>query len=158
MTVELIGAAGATAELQLTQFDKRLLSRFRAKTVFNKYGLQRGIPAHGGKSIQFRKFENIYSAGAAGSNANGSAPAALTEGTFGTEIQATITSVSATVSQYGQFLKYSELLDAQGLDNYVAEQTDNFSEAMTDALDLLTRDVIVAGTNVVVREIQFSLN
>lgn len=148
MAVELIGIAGAAAELQLTQFDKMLLMRFRAKALYMKYGLQRGIPAHNGKAIQFRKFENIYAAGNAGSNANASAPTALTEGTFGAEIQATITSVSATVSQYGQYLKYSEVLDSQGLDNYVAEETTNFSEAMTDALDLLTRDVIVAGTQV----------
>lgn len=40
------------------------------------------------------------------------------------------------------------MLDAQGLDNFKAEATDNFSESMTDAIDLLTRDVIVAGTNV----------
>lgn len=148
MAVELIGVAGATQELQLTQFDKMLLMRFRAKALYMKYGTQRGIPAHGGKSIQFRKFENIYAAGNAGSAANASAPTALTEGTFGAEIQATITSVAATVSQYGQYLKYSDVLDAQGLDNYVAEQTTNFSEAMTDALDLLTRDVVVGGTNV----------
>lgn len=148
MAVELIGIAGATQELQLTQFDKRLLQRFRAKTVYMRYGIQRGIPRHGGKAIQFRKFENIYAAGNAGSAAAGSAPTALTEGTFGAEIQATITAVSATVSQYGQYLKYSDVLDAQGLDDYVSEETDNFSEAMTDALDLLTRDVIVAGTNV----------
>lgn len=148
MATELIGVGGAVPELQLTQFDKRLLMRYRAETIFNRFGLQRGIPRHGGKSINFRKFENIYSAGNAGADAAGSAPTALTEGTFGAEIQATVTQVAATVSQYGQYLKYSDVLDAQGLDNYVAEQTDNFSEAMRDALDLLTRDVIVAGTNV----------
>lgn len=148
MAVELIGAGGNAPELQLSAFDKRLLTRFRASTCFMRYGLKRSIPRHGGKSIQFRKFESIYAAGNAGSAAAGSAPAALTEGTYPAEIQATITSVAATVSQYGQYLKYSDVLDAQGLDNFVAEETDNFSEAMADALDLLTRDVIVGGTNV----------
>src|SRR5690348_3852841 len=148
MAVELIGVNGASAELQLTAFDKRLLTRFRAATCYMRYGMQRGIPRNGGKSIQFRKFESIYAAGNAGSAAAGSAPTALTEGTYPAEIQATITTVAATVSQYGQYLKYSDVLDAQGLDNYVAEQTDNFAEAMKDALDLLTRDVVVAGTNV----------
>jgi N4-gp56 family major capsid protein len=148
MATELIGIGGAGAALQLTQFDKRLLTRFRASTCFMQYGMKRSIPRHGGKAIQFRKYESIYAAGNAGSAAAGSAPTALTEGTYPAEIQATITTVAATVSQYGQYLKYSDVLDAQGIDNFVAEQTDNFAEAMKDAMDLLTRDVLVAGTNV----------
>lgn len=148
MAVELIGVGGESAQLALTAFDKRLLTRFRAGTCYMRYGRQLGIPRHGGKSIQVRKMESIYAAGNAGSGAAGSAPAALTEGTFPAEIQATWTSVAATVSQYGQYLKYSDVLDAQGLDNFEAEATDNFSEAMTDAMDLLTRDVVTAGTNV----------
>lgn len=148
MAVELIGAGGNAPELQLTAFDKRLLTRYRAATCYMRYGRKASIPRRGGKSVQFRKFESIYAAGNAGSAAAGSAPAALTEGTFPAEIQATITFVAATVSQYGQYLKYSDVLDTQGLDNFVAEETDNFAEAMADALDLLTRDVLVAGTNV----------
>lgn len=148
MATELIGIGGEGKQLALTVYDKRLLSRFRAKVVFMKYGLQRGIPAHGGKAIDFRRMEAIYAAGNAGPAAAGSAPTALTEGTYPAEIQATWSNVQATVSQYGQYLKYSEVLDKQGLDNFTAEATDNFSEAMKDALDLLTRDVLVAGTNV----------
>jgi len=45
----------------------------------------------------------------------------------------------------------------QSIDTVVPETTENFSEAMTDALDLITRDVLVAGTNVVLK-IQVYLN
>lgn len=101
MAYELIGVGGQGAELQLTAFEKRLLSRFRAESVFNRFGLQRGIPKGGGKAIQFRRLETIFPAGNAGSLANASAPSALTEGTRPAEIQATWSTVSATVSQYG---------------------------------------------------------
>lgn len=101
MAVELIGIGGEGPQLQLTAFDKRLLTRFRANTCYMRHGLKRSIPRHGGKSIQFRKMESIYAAGNAGSAAAGSAPTALTEGTFPAEIQATWTTVAATVSQYG---------------------------------------------------------
>lgn len=148
MTVELIGVGGLSVELKLTAFEKRLLSRFRAETVFNRFGLQRSIPKRGGKAINFRRLETIYPAGNAGSGANASAPAALTEGTPPTAIQATWSEVQATISQYGQYLHISDLAEDQSIDDVVPEYVEAFAESMRDALDLVTRDVLVAGTNV----------
>src|SRR5215510_13016388 len=142
------GVGGATKEGQLATFSKRLLSRFRAETVYNRFGLQAEIAPNMGKSISFRRLEVIFPAGNAGSAANASAPSALTEGTTPAFIDATWTEVLGTVSQYGQAILLSELLQLQGLDNVTRELTENFSEAMTDGLDLVTRDVLEAGTNV----------
>lgn len=146
---QTLGVGGALVELQLTTFDKRLLSRFRAETVFNRFGLQRGIPLHGGKAISFRRLEAIFSAGVGASTAAGSAPTALVEGTPPTAIDATWSQILCTVSQYGQFLLISDLAEDQSVDVVVPEYTEDFSEAMTDALDLITRDILVAGTNVI---------
>jgi hypothetical protein len=99
-----LGIGGQTVELQLVTFNKRLLSRFRAETVYNRFGRQDGIPANGGRAISYRRMESIYSAGNGGSAAAGSAPTALVEGTFvyaTSLIDATWTQVVATVSQYG---------------------------------------------------------
>lgn len=157
MAVQLIGVGGQTQELQLTAFDKRLLKRYRAGAVFNQFGLKRQIPRRSGKSIQFRRLESIYPAGNAGSLANASAPAALTEGTMPAAIDATWSAVQATVSQYGQVIQFSDVAEEQSIDDIKAEFTDALSESMKDALDLLTRDVLVAGTNVVLK-VQISLN
>jgi len=89
-----IGIGGMSAELQLNTFDKRLLSRFRAETVYNRFGMQRGIPMHGGKAISFRRLEAIYSTGLGNSAAAGSAPTALTEGTPPAAIDATWTQIN----------------------------------------------------------------
>lgn len=150
MAYETWGTGGLTVEGQLTTFEKRLLSRFRATTVYNKDTLRtkRGIPQNGGKSISFRRMESIYSAGNAGSAAAGSAPSALTEGTPGAAIQATWTQILATVSQYGQYSYITDVAELQSIDKIIPEYTDNFAEAMKDGMDLLTRDVLVAGTNV----------
>lgn len=148
MAYDQLGIGGLTKELQLATWEKRLLSRFRAETVYNRFGMQKGIPRQGGKTISFRRMEAIYSAGTAGSAAAGSAPAALTEGTPPAAINATWTEVLATVSQYGQVMIITDMLQLQALDDVTTESVENFSEAMTDALDLVTRDVIVAGTNV----------
>lgn len=148
MAYDQLGIAGLTKELQLATWEKRLLSRFRAETVFNRFGMQKGIPRQGGKTISFRRMEAIYSAGTGGSNAAGSAPSALTEGTPPAVINATWTEVLATVSQYGQVLIITDMLQLQALDDVTTETVENFAEAMVDALDLVTRDVLVAGTNV----------
>lgn len=148
MAYDQLGIGGLTKELQLATWEKRLLSRFRAETVYNRFGMQKGIPRQGGKTISFRRMEAIYSAGTAGSAAAGSAPAALTEGTPPAAINATWTEVLATVSQYGQVMIITDMLQLQALDDVTTESVENFSEAMTDALDLVTRDVLVAGTNV----------
>jgi N4-gp56 family major capsid protein len=148
MATQQLGIGGNAVELKLTAFDKRLLSRFRAKPTFAQFGMQRSIPRHGGKAISFRRLEAIYPAGNAGSAAAGSAPAALTEGTPGAAIDATWSEVQATVSQYGQYLLLSDMAENQSVDDVAPEYVEAFGESMADCLDLVTRDVLVAGTNV----------
>ena len=121
--------------------------RFRAETVFNQFGQKATVGRHQGKAISFRRNEIIYAAGNAGSLANASAPGALTEGTFPAAIDSTWSEVQATLSQYGQVILVSDLTEDQSLDDVAGEYTENLSEAMNDALDLLTRDILVAGTN-----------
>ena len=149
MATQLLGVGGQTVELKLTKFDKRLLTRFRAQTHFNKFGKMAQIGRRQGKAVSFRRNEIIYSAGNASSLANASAPAALTEGTFPAAIDSTWSEIQATISQYGQVILVSDLTEDQSIDDVAGEYVDNLSEAMTDAKDLITRDVLVAGTNVV---------
>ena len=78
--MELIGAAGMTAELKQT-YDRKLLSVAEQNLVWYNFGDKKPIPARGGKSIEFRRFEKITVT--AGSNT-------LTEGTPPPETQATI--------------------------------------------------------------------
>jgi len=148
MATQLIGVGGQTVELALREFQKRLISRNRAETYFMRFGRKDSIGRRMGKAISYRRFESIYSAGTAGSAAAGSAPSALTEGTQPAAINGTWSEVQASVSQYGQVLLYSDLSETQTIDDVMSEAVENLSEAMNDALDLLTRDVLSAGTNV----------
>jgi len=136
-------------------YERRLLQRFRTETVFNRFGMQKGIPARGGVNISFRKMEIIRPVAVASTTwppdatYTSAAAAALTEGTFYTPtVVASWREVTATVRQYGQAAYVSDILTKQAMDEQIPEYTDNFSEAMTELLDLVTRDVLVAGTNV----------
>jgi hypothetical protein len=148
MAYQLLGVGGLSVEDQLATFSKRLISRFRAKPTFAQFGKQDGIPVNGGRGISFRGLTTIYPAGNAGSAAAASAPSALTEGTPGAAIDATWRQVVATVNQYGQYLQVTDVAALQALDKVVPEYVEAFGESMRDAIDLVTRDILVAGTNV----------
>ena len=136
MATELIGIAGMTPELKQT-YDRRLLSVAEMSYVFMKYGEKRPIPAKGGKSIEFRRFERITIT--AGSYT-------LTEGTPPTETQATISSVAGTISQYGMFSRLSDVLQTQSFDPVLAEYTDRYGEAMAEGLDVVVRNALSSFT------------
>lgn len=107
---------------------------------------------NGGKSISFRRQEAILGASYAAAYASGGAfasgPAALVEGTPGAASDATWTEILATVSQYGNWIAFTDIAENQSIDNVVAETTENFAEAMTEGADLVTRDILMGGTNV----------
>lgn len=160
MAYQTWGSGGLLKEGQLTTFDKRLLSRFRGKVVLANKGSQRGVPKYGGKSLSFRRMEAVlgasyqitYASLALNSGFPGGAmasgPAALTEGTPGPAMDFTVTEVLATVSQYGLYSIITDMAENQSIDAIVPELTDNYGEAMAEAIELLTRDQLVAGTQV----------
>lgn len=52
------------------------------------------------------------------------------------------------MSQYGQVAYVTDVLDMQGFDPVIAEYVDNLGESMGKSLDLVVRNILVAGTNV----------
>lgn len=143
-----------TPQLQ-TLYNRKLLSRFRTKIIFNRFSDQSGIPANNGVAENWRRMESIRPVAVASlswpADATYTAAAAivLTEGTFHTpSVVASWASYTATVRQYGQAAYISEWLDAQAIDPQVPEYVKNFGEAMPELLDLVTRDVIIAGTTI----------
>lgn len=160
MAYQQWGTGGLAKEGQLTTFDKRLLSRFRGKIVLSNMGAQRGIPKYGGKSISYRRQEAVlgasYQIGYASlalnhgfpGGAYASGPGTLTEGTPGPAMDFTMTEILCTVSQYGMYTIITDMAENQSIDAIVPELVDNYGESMAEAIELLTRDVLVAGTQV----------
>ena len=141
-------------EIQLT-YNKKLLSRFLPKTVFNKFGEKKSIARHGGVAVNWRGMERVLPVAVASTSwpadatFTSAAARLLTEGTFyaPTAIYSW-RSVTATVRQYGQAAYVSEWADAQSIDPQVPELVQSYSEELPIFLDLITRDVILAATNV----------
>jgi len=74
-----------------TFYDMRLLERALPELIHSQFGQSRPIPPNQGINIQFRKFASLPAA-----------TTALTEGTPPSASTLTISTVAATVSQYGE--------------------------------------------------------
>lgn len=136
MTIELLGVNGWTVENK-TFYEKDLLMRVTPNFHYVGLGKKKAIPRRGGNSIEWRRLERPAAA-----------TSALTEGTPPSETQTTWVNVVATVSQYGAYVKVSDVALNQSIDDVMSEHVEMFGEHMADSLDQIARAVIVAGTNV----------
>lgn len=130
-------ATGTLSPTIQTYYDRKLLKRMLPNLVHRQFGQKRGIPAGNGKTANFRKFSSL-------------APAtnALTEGVTPAGNAITITEVTATVSQYGDFVEVSDMLDLTAIDPVVDEMSDVLGEQGAETVDIITREALVLGTNV----------
>ena len=135
MTVERLGVNGMTPELKQT-YDRTLLDVALQELVAVLYGEKRNIPARGGKSVEFRRFEKI----AIGSHV------LTNEGSYPAETQATISTVAVTISQYGAWSKISDLLEVQGFDPVIDEFASKYGIHAAEVLDTVAFDELITTT------------
>jgi len=128
---------GALAPEMKTYYDRRLIARALPTLVFTKFGQRRPIPRNSGKIIEFRKFASL-----------GTALTALTEGVPPALQDLTPTAITATVIQQGGAIGLSDLVSTTTIDPIMEETVDLLAEQAAETLDVLTRDILVAGTTV----------
>lgn len=130
------GAAALSAEMK-TFYDLALIDEAGANLVHDQFGQKRPIPQNGGKVIEFRKFAPL---------AKATAP--LTEGVTPSGKNLEVSTVTATVSQYGDFITQTDMLEMTALDNTVLEATKLLGRQAGLTLDTVVRNVLQSGTNV----------
>ena len=121
-----------------TFYDKTLLSRLLPNLVYAKYGQKRNLPKHEGDTINFRRFNSLSAA-----------TTPLTEGTTPSGSALSVTAITATVAQYGDFIKGSDKLDLLGIDPVITESAALAGEQSALTIDTVTRDVVRQGTTVI---------
>ena len=119
-------------------YDRNLLERAVPADVHGRWGQVRPIKTRSGNQIKFRRFETI-------------APAtvALTEGVTPAGNALTVTDVLATLAQYGDFVTISDMVDMTNQDPVLTEAGTVLGEQGGTTIDIVRRDVLVAGTNVI---------
>lgn len=119
-------------------YDRTLLYRAIPLFVHTRWAQIRDIPKKAGTlTIKFRRYGNLTAA-----------TTALSEGITPSGSQLSVTDITATVAQYGDFVTVTDVLDFSSQDPVLMEAAEILGDQMGDTLDQLTRDVLAAGTNV----------
>ena len=127
---------GLSSEMK-TFYDMTLIDEASANLVHDQFGQKRPIPANGGKTIEFRKFAPLAKA-----------ITPLTEGVTPDGKSLTVSTITATVAQYGDYITQSDVLELTSLDNTIIEATKLLGKQAGATLDTVVRNALQAGTNV----------
>lgn len=122
-----------------TYNDRKTLEIAKTKFVYAQFGQKKPLPRNSGKTISWRRY-NLFTPNAT--------TQALTEGVVPTEQNLSQTTVNATVSQYGAYVKISDLLDMTALDSVVRDSSVLLGEQLGTVVDWVTRDAMLATTSV----------
>ena len=127
---------GLSAEMK-TFYDMTLIDEASAALVHDQFGQKRPIPKNGGKTIEFRKFAPLAKA-----------LTPITEGVTPDGKSLEVSTITAEVAQYGDFITQSDVLELTSLDNTILEATKLLGRQAGATLDTVVRNVMQSGTNV----------
>lgn len=122
-----------------TYYDLRLLRVAEPNLVHTLAAMQRPIPGRGGYTIEVRRIEALPTITTALTDelnppAEGANP--------------TLTVITATAQPYGNYITFARRFMTQAIDPVLDEVATRLGEQMGRSIDAITRDVLVAGTNV----------
>ena len=125
------------SEEMKTFYSDYLIDAAEPELVHDQFAQKHPIPANGGKTIQFRRFASLDKA-----------LTALTEGVTPDGQSLSMTTVEATVRQYGGYIQMSDILLLTAIDNNLIMATKLLGAQAGRTLDTITREVLVGGDNV----------
>lgn len=125
-----------SAEMK-TYYDMRLIDLAQPLLVHDQFGQKRPIPKNRGKEIEFRKYAPF---------AKATTP--LTEGVTPDGLKLSVSTIKATVKQYGAYVTISDVLMLTAIDNNLVEAQNLLANQAGLTADTITRDILCAGTNV----------
>ena len=120
-----------------TFYDRVLLRRGTPFLVHDRFAQTRGIKTRSGNQIKFRRY---------GSLAANTTP--LVEGVTPSGKTVTKTDITATLKGYGDYIRFSDFVSLVNQDAILTEFNEILGEQSGESLDLIFRDIYVAGTNV----------
>lgn len=118
-------------------YDRRMLKAARPKLLHTNFAQVRDIPQGNTNVIKFRRYALLSAA-----------TTALSEGVTPSGSQLSVTDVTGTVAQYGDFVTLTDFVQLTTLDPLLTEMTSVLGQQAGNTIDQLARDVMVAGSTV----------
>ena len=128
-----------TAYFNKQFYDKKLLETAKTRLVHAEFGQKRSIPRHGGKRVEFRKYD-LFTPDVG--------RLTLEEGITPAGQVLSQSKVEAEVAQYGAYVEISDLLDMTAYDEVIADSAELLGEQLGTVIEWVTRDAMCATTNV----------
>ena len=137
MNTNLTSSAGLTDEMK-TYYSDYLIDNATPKLVHDQFGQKHPIPKNGGKTIEFRKYSPLPKL-----------TTPLQEGVTPDGQSLNMSTVEATVAQYGGYITLSDMLLMTAIDNNLVQATKLLGAQAGATLDTITREVLNGGTNAI---------
>lgn len=128
--------AAVNADLQ-TYFARELLKLTEYLTVFKNYAFLEPLPANSSKTVSFTQFANLTPPSGT-----------LTEGTTPTDDALSVSAITATVDQVGQFVTLTDLAQLTVKHPLMDQLMQNLGQSAARSYDNRIQAVVIAGTNV----------
>lgn len=123
--------------LNKTFYDTTLLDNARDELIFTQLGKKVPLPANNGRTIEFRRWKELGRVGQ------------LTEGVIPTGKKMSIVAITASLTQYGDYVAISDVIDLHAIDDVVLGATEELGAAAGLTNDELVRNVLLGGTNII---------
>lgn len=127
---------GLSAEMR-TYYSDYLIDNAEPYLCHDQFGQQHSIPKGSGKTIQFRKYDPLPKQ-----------TTPLSEGVTPDGQQLKMSTVEATVAQYGGYVELTDMLLMTAVDNNLVMATKLLGSQAGRTLDTISREVLAGGTNV----------
>lgn len=118
-------------------YSRTMLKAARPLLVHLRWAQVKDLPTNNSVTIKFRRYSLL--------SAN---TTALTEGVTPSGTALTVTDVSGSVAQYGDYITLTDWLQLTTLDPILTETADLLGQQGGNSLDQICRDVIVAGSTI----------
>jgi N4-gp56 family major capsid protein len=120
-------------------YDPLHLKRVTTQMMWDKWAQARFVPSNSGVKEMFAfRYRSLRAA-----------TTPLTEGVLPTETNIVREKVSYTIAQYGSYIKYTDQLDLFDVDNIKSQFTDILGDQAALTGDIVIRDIVNAGTQVI---------
>lgn len=121
-----------------TYYKTSLLENARNEHYFNQFGQKQPLPKNNGKKVEWRKFDTFKPA-----------LTPLTEGVTPDGNKLNMTKIEQEIKQYGDYTTVSDRLELEAVDPVIQAATEEHGAQAGDTMDIITRNEVVAGTNVI---------
>ena len=133
----LTTSEGLSKEMKVYYSDY-LIDNAIPKLVHDQFGQKHPIPKNGGKTIEFRKYSPLPKL-----------TTPISEGVTPDGQSLNMSTIEATVAQYGGYITLSDVLLLTAIDNNLVQATKLLGAQAGATLDTITREVLNGGTNVI---------